>query len=373
VSELPISKQPQVFEAIAHDTTSFASLFLSIREHPKAGLLSPALLPPASMYVVESHRAIKKLAPGVAAALLEEFVNRVRPSRHRAKLLGGAEKSVGQVAIDLAEVAERQKRFFLEPHSGMLGPLKRAIQPDLGFSTYDGHIFATTHATAFSFGHDHDLAERAFSIGEALGAYTATLLTMLGLQMPVPAPASALPGVIEMRDIKSPALYRRGPLGKTPTELAAGMTLLLASLNQMRYIMQKLLPVGGHTQFRLKFIVAYHADSNLRAIQDRLASDSLLPEDTASIFREILGNPDSRWLRKRTDLRNLLAHYMVDERHVTALSPATDRTKMIEHFGGDLTYTEMDALLDRHIERMSLTLENGFALIGDPFWYGRVS
>lgn len=373
MSESPVLKQPQASEAIAHDTTSLMSLFLSIQDHPKVGLLSPGFLPPASMYVVESHRALKKLAPDVAAALLEEFANRVRPLRHRAKLLDDAEKSVEQVATDLAEVAQRQKQVFMDPHIGILGPLMKAIQPDLGLSTYNGHIFATTHATAFSFGHDHDLAERAFSVGEALGAYTATLLNMLRLQMPVPTPSSALLGAIEMRDIKSQALYRRGPLGKTPTELAAGMTLLLVSLNCMRYIMQKLLPVGGHTQFRLKFIVAYHADSNLRIIQNRLTSDSLLPADAASVFREVLGNPDSRWLRKRTTLRNLLIHYTVDEQHAAALSPAVNRTQTIEHFGGQLTYSEMDALLDRHIERMSLALERGFALGGAPFWYGRVT
>lgn len=371
--ESPILEQPQAFEAIAHDTTSLMSLFLSIRDHPKVGLLSPGLLPSASMYVVESHQALKKLAPDVAAAVLEEFAHLVRPLRHRAKLLDDAEKSIEQIAADLADIAERQRQFFMAPHIGILGPLKRAIQPDLGLSTYDGHIFATTHATVFSFGHDNDLAERAFSIGEALGAYTATLLNMFRLQMPVPSPSSALPGTIEMKDIKSEALYRRGPLGGTPTELAAGMTVLLVSLNNMRYILHRLLPVNGHTQFRLKFIAAYHADSNLRIIQNRLASDSTVPADAVSIFREILGNPDSRWLRKRTTLRNLLVHYTVDEQHAAALSPAVNRRQTIEHFGGQLAYSEMDALLNRHVERMSLALERGFDLNDDPFRYGRVT
>ena len=367
-------RQPQAFEAIAHDTTSFLSLFLSMKNHPKAGLLSPCLLPLASMYVAESHQALKKLAPDFAAALSGEFVDRVRPLRHRAKLLDDTEKSIEQLAADLADVAERQKRFYMAPHVGILGPLKRAIQPDLGLSTYDGHIFSTTHATAFSFGRDHDLAERALSVGQALGAYTAILLSMLGLEMPVPSPSSALPGTIEMRDIKSEALYKRGPLGKMPTELAASMTLLLASLNTMHYVLHRLLPVSGHTQFRLKFIAAYHADSSLRNLQSRLACDSMVPADVANIFREILGTRDSRWLRKRISLRNLLVHYTVDEKHTAGLSPEANRTQTIERFGGQLAYSEMDALLNRHIERMSLALERGFALMNDdPFWHGRVT
>jgi hypothetical protein len=366
-------KQPQAFEAIAHETASLMSLMLGIKDHPQVGLLSPGFLSSASMYVSDSHQAFQKLAPDIATAVLEEFANRVRPFRHRAKLLDDTVKSVGQVAADLAGLAERQKQLYLAPHTGLLGPLKRAIQPDLGLSTYNGHVFATTHATAFSFGPNQDcLAEKSFSVGKALGAYTATVLDLFGLEAPTPAPVSALSGIIEMRDIKSQALYKRGPLGKIPTELAVGMTLLLANLNYIRYIVQNLLPAGGHTRFRLKFIVVYHANSNLRAIQDQLASDSSLPSDAASLFREVLGCPDSRWLRKRKTLRNLLVHYAVDERHMGDLPPTTNRTQTIEHFGR-LGYADMDALLDRHIERMALALERGFALDGDPFWHGRVA
>jgi len=200
-----------------------------------------------------------------------------------------------------------------------------------------------------------------------------TLLSMFGLQMPAPVPLTALRGTIQMRDIKSAWLYRRGPLGKIPTELAAGMTLLLVGLNYFHHIMEKLLPSGGHTQFRLKFIVAYHAASNLRSIQNRLTSSSLLPSAAADVIREVLGNADNRWLRKRTALRNLLAHYVVDERHAAGLSPDANRAQTIEYFGGKLTYSEMDVLLDRQVERMSRALEQGFDLIGDHFWYGQVT
>lgn len=366
-------KQQHALEAIVHDTVSFISLFQSILNHPKMGLLIFGMLPPASMYVVESYRALKELAPDVAAILREEHVNLLSPSRHRAKLLDHPERSIDQISADFAGVAKRQIQYFMAPHTGVLGSLRRAIQPDLGLSTYNGHIFATTHASAFNFDRDHDLANGAVTIGKALGEYTATLLNLLSLPMPEPVPSSRLQGAIEMRDIKSSALYERGSLGKLRTELAAGMTFLLANLNHTHYIMQKLLPTSGLTQFRLKFIVAYHADSNLRFMQNRLASDSLLHADIATVFREVFGNSDSRWLRKRTTLRNILVHYMVEERQMGSSPLEMNRVEVIEHFGGELTYKEMDTLLDRHIERMSHTLEKGFALGRDPFWYGRVT
>src|SRR5690606_31906855 len=124
-------------EAIAYDASSFMSLLLGIVHHPKVGLLFPSLLPPASMFVVEGYQALEKLAPGISATAFQELSSQLRPFRHRAKLLDGAEKSVGQVALDLTAVAESQKQFFMSPHVGLLGPIKRAIQPDLGLSSYD--------------------------------------------------------------------------------------------------------------------------------------------------------------------------------------------------------------------------------------------
>ncbi|MCB8942365.1 MAG: hypothetical protein H6658_01185 [Ardenticatenaceae bacterium] len=372
MSETPVFKQPQALEAIAHDTVSFMSLLLGMKDHSQSGLLAHGLLPPASMYIVESYNTLKKLAPDVADTLLEELATQVQPTRHRAKLLDNPEKSVEQVANELAEVSQRQTQFFMKPHTGFWGILKRAIQPDLGLSIYDEHVFSTTHATAFSFGDDRNISTKAFAIGKAIGAYTTTLVNLFGLPMPTPTPLTVLSGTIKMRDIKSSAFYKRGLLGNAPIELATGMTLLLVNLNYMRYIMQPLLPVAGHTQFRLKFIVAYHADSNIGTIQNQLRSSSSIPKDTVNLLGDALGNPDSRWLRKKSILRNLLVHYAIEEKLTTSLKPEANRLQTIEHFGGK-SFSEIDALLDRHIERMSLIFEEGFSLAGDPFWYGHVT
>lgn len=366
------TSQPHAFEAIAHDTVSLLLLFTTIRQHRKAALLLPGLLPFGSMFVVESHRCLTKLIPELGAVLSKTPADWLRPSRHRAKLLD-AKKSLEAVAGDLLTVAEQQRGFFLALHTGFWGPLKRAIQPDLGLSTYDGHIFSTTHATAFSFGENRDPATSASSDGEALGAYLATLAGLFQIQMPRPLPGSALPGAVEMRDIKTKALYQRGPLGAAPTDLAAAMTFLLVNLNQVHYIMRRLLPPNGHTLFRLKFIVAYHADSNLRSIQSRLASRAPTTRGAMDLLREVLGNSDSRWLRKRDRLRGLLTHYMADPGDIAAIPANATRTQVIECLASGLLYNEIDELLDRHIARMSTALEAGFCLSGDPFWYGRVT
>lgn len=365
-------QQKYTLEAIKQDTESVMALLHSFTVHPSAALLSFSLLPPLSMYAVESYRAMKTLNH-LPPAQLEKLLEILKPFRHRAKQLDSPEKTVEQVAIDLSEFAESQRRFFLDSHTGFLSSLKRALQPDLGLYTYDGHIITTTHSIAFNFGQDSDVPKKGFDIGKALGAYTKAMGDFLGIKSTKPVTGSTnLPAPVEMRDIKSQALYKRGPLGRLPAEIAVGLIYLLGNLNNMSLVIQKLLPAGGHTQFRLKFITAYHANSNLKAIQGRFIRESALAYGYGGIFNEILGNSDSRWLRKRTSLRNLLVHYMIDEPLTTGLLPRANWTQAIEHFGSRLTYEAMDSLLDRHVKRMSSAIEMGFELDGDPFWYGRV-
>jgi hypothetical protein len=203
--------QLHALEAIERDTASLLLLFTTVRQHRHSALLLPSLMPSAAMFVVESYRCLTKLVPKLGDVLSKTLADQLRPSRQRAKLLD-AKKSLEAVVGDLTAIAEQQRSFFLAPHTGFWGPLKRAIQPDLGLSTYDGHMFSTTHSTAFSYGENRDPATSAFSAGEALGSYLVALAILFQMQMPQPLPASVLPGKIEMRDIKSEALYQRGPL-----------------------------------------------------------------------------------------------------------------------------------------------------------------
>ena len=123
----------------------------------------------------------------------------------------------------------------------------------------------------------------------------------------------------------------------------------------------------------MKFIVAFHANASLWAIQNRLASTSSTTAETVGVFLEAFSNPESKWLRKRRRLRNLLVHYSADPRLTAELSPDATRKDVIEHLGGGLNYDEIDGLLDRHLAQLSRTLETGFNLSGDPFCYGRVT
>lgn len=89
-------------------------------------------------------------------------------------------------------------------------------------------------------------------------------------------------------------------------------------------------------------------------------------------FRGALGNGESRWLRRQRRLRNLLTHYLPDAQMASELQGDATRMDAIECFSGGLSFDEINALLDRNIAHLSLLLESGLNLAGDPFWLGTV-
>lgn len=54
------------------------------------------------------------------------------------------------------------------------------------------------------------------------------------------------------------------------------------------------------------------------------------------------------------------------------LPVGTTRINAIEHYGGGLSFDEINTLLDRHIVHLSSLLETSYNLAGDPFWLGKV-
>lgn len=364
--------QQQAFDACIQDVVSYMSLFLRAKEHPNAALLFNGLIANASMFVIESNRCLTTLFPQLRALISQNNVGILHTSRHRAKLLDYKEKTIEEVTGELLTIAKEQRKKFLESHTGFLGPLKKALQSDMGLSIYDNHIFTTTHTTIFEYGGDHDLTAKSFAFGEAIGFYTASLLKLFQIDLPPSIEPADLPGRFEMRDIKYEALYNRSQLGATRLDFSAALILILANLNFAYYILPGLLLSNSHALFRMKFITAFHANSNINLINGRLMENKSGDTKNSVFFREALRNADSRWLRKQRRLRNLLIHYLPDSQIASEFRDNATRIDAIEQFGGGLSYDEINALLNRNIAHLSGLLESEFKLAGDPFWLGKV-
>jgi hypothetical protein len=176
-----------------------------------------------------------------------------------------------------------------------------------------------------------------------------------------------------MRDIKAPALYKRGLLGDLPRELAIALTVLLSNLNYMKHIITLLLAPHDLTRVKLKFVATYHANKNLQTIQNQLFANGQRPsQQVQNLFSEIMGNTDSRWLREQNILRNLLVHYHIDTNSSVNLPITANRLEVIEELA-QKSLEDIETLVDGYIERTINVLEAKFKLIDDPFRYGRVT
>jgi hypothetical protein len=361
----------QALEACVLDALGFKQLLLSAIDHPHAGILIQGLLAPAAMFVVESYDCLTKLIPDSKNTLSCDTADFLRSARHRAKLLNNPQKSIQDVSLELVCIAQQQRRDSLAPHHGLLGPLKRILQPDMGLYLYDGNIIWTTHATVFCFGDTGDPLKIAFKFGQAVGEYLTTVLELFDTREVTLSGKHSLPGRFEMRDIKYEQIYRRGSLGSGRFEVGAALVLFLASANFSYHIIGGFLPDLGHTQLRLKLITAYHIASGLQMIQDGLVRPDTPRSKMKEIFAELVGNRNGRWLRKNQRLRNLLLHYLPNPNIINKVSSGDTRTIVVERLAG-MSLEQLNQLVDRYLLAVTTGLQQGFQLEGDPFWLGRV-
>lgn len=359
-----------VIDAIAVDTSAFAGLAGWLPTHSQQGLLSIGLAPMLALYVIESDRALRVVAPALATEVGVRAREQLSRQRRRAKMLDDRYSPVEQVAAELATVAKRQSDYFMAPHAGLLGALVRTTRPDLGMSLCDGHVFSTTDYSAAIVGWaEGETAEqvgrRLKSLYTEVGAYIGALSQTLGVDAVLTSDTNL--GTLEMRDIRSDALYRRGALGSLPIDLSVGAAALLVSINNAARIFGPLLPADGLTQLKVKLVTAYHADSGMRYMRARVAQ-GVGDRRLATLLSP--GHPtDGRWLRKRVRLRNMLVHYLPSAAGPVDLGTPSASIEAL----GSASIPEMTAILDRQLLAMAAALEQGFDLGEKPFPHGVVT
>jgi hypothetical protein len=278
----------QALEACVWDTIGFWQIFQLAMKHPDSGSLFQGLIAPAAMYVVESHNCLTKIVPELKESLPSNMLDLLRTCRHRAKLLNDSRRSLKQVSQEIIYIAQKHREEFLSPHRGLLAPVKKILQPDMGLYTYNGHIFWTTHATHYSVGDSIDSAADALEFGKVIGHYVATVLLALGLNE-LPQLENQQPSaILEMRDIKYEQIYGRSTLGSECLQVGAVLILVLAHVNFALHVIGNLLSNVSHTQFRLKFIAAFHAACGLQMIQDGFFVNELSNSNKNTILAELV-------------------------------------------------------------------------------------
>jgi hypothetical protein len=128
--------QAQALEAIKADIAGMWWLYQSVQLHSKTEMLVLGMVPLMSMFVVESYQRLISMFPKLRSVLSQRHADLLRSSRHRAKLLDDSTQSVDEVVGELAAIMCQHRKQHLEPHTGVLGPIRRLIQPDLAYISH---------------------------------------------------------------------------------------------------------------------------------------------------------------------------------------------------------------------------------------------
>ncbi len=346
---------------IVSDAIAFRRIFS--RRDPGRSLL---FVPHVSMFATESLAYFQE--QGTAVGSFGEHAGAIERSRHSLKFLDDSARVPRAMLDQYAKFVDTHHRVFLESHTGILGPLKRLLQPDLGISVLEGNIVGITHLMSLQLGTgDEELATMTLeSIGgpgmavfdrsRALSGYIALVLDRFG--------AAEVHRVEELQ--VSPILCANVDAGRfygsllrqrTPRALGTAMllTAALCAANVGLHIVpesaQPNEPLATLFQSKWRLVALFHVASSLRHIVAmREARDWLRDE----VHRELVA------LRRRLEpvlrfkkLRNRMVHYR--PHRSVPVSPAPSVRALLQDLANG-PIKAVDAQVDQGLQDVSRVL-----------------
>src|SRR5258706_1527017 len=144
-------------DLIKTDLEFYKELVLGLSKHESAGVLIFGLVPYLSLFKFESYKYLRNNFPDqeILTSRSKNFDDITRASRMRIKFFDDSAKRI-EGMLELLEWVRKFHEWHINQHSGMFGPLKRALQDDLGVFLYNGHVIGSTHTGVFNLGYEEN-------------------------------------------------------------------------------------------------------------------------------------------------------------------------------------------------------------------------
>lgn len=340
--------------------------------HPHGGIMGLTLAPYISFYVVEACDWLRRLAGrGVRIPQIEVIDEELRRVRSRIKILDSDRADIDRTLLVLSAIEEGSVAFFARPHRGVLGPLKRWLQKDLGVYFCGQDLVCTTHVGLVNSGLDPtqpselgdvtepDLARRwheyARTLGSFIGELTTALEPIVGSTPRMP-PAPVVDLAFSAEDYKARDAYTTlgRQIGTEGRSLTAAVTWLISQVNFVHHVLRRIEPSSRGVCFRIRYLTVFHALDGLRRLGAILRHRRDAPMAIAA--GEILKR--GRELRGQRPLRNALAHPYdlgdVEARIATGDDPLDAVVRQFSRRSS----IELTALLDQQLALMSDQFRN---------------
>ncbi|MGB3633492.1 MAG: hypothetical protein WA982_05590 [Rubrobacteraceae bacterium] len=254
-------------------------------------------------------------------------------SRMRAKITEDKYRTSAEVLENANDLAKINSGWFMEGHRGILGALKRGLQPEVGVSFVRNEVICTTHVMFANMGLTReDLSDTSLSMENIgahmrdrmvpVGEYTALLLDKLGIstQASRGESDSPLPRILE-RDMKSDRLYDPIVRRLAPGRGSVGilLTWILSQVNTARLLVPGIAGQNEVAAFKVRFISLYQAALSLRRLLEEERGHSFLRPDALERIVNVLDAEPVRNVLDCRSLRNDLFHYGVGKRTASHL------------------------------------------------------
>jgi len=358
---------------VESDCLFFSQLALSNRLDSIRPHAMLALVPFISMFVIESSSWLQAQVIGPYRKHGQTVDPILARSRQRVKLLDDNRHSFKDILKTTSRLSAINSRWFYEPNRGILGPLKRRLQQDLGVFFLDGEVINTTHAAFLNLGlNEEDLGARSINLeslgpfvlqmGVDFGQHLGQLIGKLELQELAGNDTSSTPIVtVQFRDVKSAAFYTEISNRIAPgfQSIVPVLMSILSLINSARVLVPALSESHNVTVFKLRFVALYQSITNLQLILRRAEDgEVLLASPAMTILKELLSSLSSQVIRERKELRNTLVHYGLKKRVAASLSREMPYMGIFEACADGMSLEEVEDIVESSLTVISDGLRN---------------
>jgi hypothetical protein len=372
MTQQPIRQHVEL-ELIRGDAFLYKHLMVHLPTKQSAAILLPSLVPYFSLFAVESCNYLQRSYPAFTDTLSEEMYPIISSSRMRVKFFDDTKKEVEGTLEILDWIKGLHQEWHIRRHKGLLAPIKRLLQDDLGLYFYNGHMVGSTHTAIMNIGYSKaDLPNRSdamsdrlghlsLSLGAALSSYIAGVISFLETKTQDRVADyynyRITDRELKYKDEKSERLLKHifNGAGTGPINLV--LLLFLTHVNFLLYIFDKLIIEQQYTMFKLKYIVLYHLGSSLEKLRAYNQSSHVLTERSNNYLDSIISDAQFIDLTSQRRFRNTLVHYGIPPDLDNHLSLDTTLFGLTEYFFAGRSYETICASVQSQIERVSTLLE----------------
>lgn len=377
------SQQRSVINEIEHSMLSAdLQLFCDVAQHFNnsrlTGIITWGLMPYFSLFVVESHSYLSKKSPKFSGFASQRHERIIRSSRTRIKLLDDNQNKIDDIINELDAISTSYRTWFVKRHRGLVGFIRRQLQPDLLLFFYADHLICTSQVGFFNTGIDprdtqlgnqgwnpRQFGQLGHSTAYEIGKYIGDLAISMGASINIDGKNSPNHALVydyfKLKDKRSESYYSSVFNVNATKSINALLVLLLCVLNFLEHVICRLVAPNSFSLFKIRFITLYHVASSLRKIQDRYYK-SELSELSRQYLREIFSDEGLKLFISQKTFRNIMVHYSIEKTPSDRLKQDLPGFGLIEHHFKGRTLTEATLALEQQIQRLAVLLESWLML-----------